>query len=40
MLKLFYYLVNYKLQSVANIFKTVYTMQKLTSKSASETPKA
>ena len=32
MLKLHYYLVNYKLQYVANIFKTVDTIQKLTSK--------
>ena len=39
MLKLYCYLVNYKLQSVANIFKTVDTMQKLTSKSTSATPK-
>ena len=30
MLKLYYYLINYKHQSVANIFKTVDTMQKLT----------
>ena len=32
-------MANYKLQSVANIFKTVDTIQKPTSKSASETPK-
>ena len=39
MLNLYYYLVNYPLQSVANIFKTVETMQKLISKSASATSK-
>ena len=38
MLKLYYYLVNYELQFLANIFKTVDSMQKLTSKSASATP--
>ena len=37
--KVVLFLVNYKLYSVANVFKTVDTMQKLTSKLASATPK-
>ena len=39
MLKLYYYLINYKLQSVADIFKTIDTMQKNNIKIGISNPK-